>query len=359
MTKKELKEIIKECILESSLEKCNEGVIVNAQDSADNIIEKFKYFYKSPNTLSLMEDYIKKNSKAIFNRKTFKLNTNTILSMSDLKTVADFLNKEFFDKLVVGGLWRWFDPEFKKNFGNEDYMDKFYKGGETPVPIKMTMLPHPHRAQYSLKNLIDTHHLGSIQISVNEYFAKFNEEQSNEMEISCYNIIDPKDINYNDLRDSIEHELIHFQQHLRTNKAAGILFKQYKKLDPKTGKEVHVNKEISVMKITQPTKLKDETSEFYNDQIDYFNTRYELMPHARNVSSKYIEYILKTKYPTTALSGEQVKQIMLKEPVNTKLVLELFPQYRFLTPSNRKKYLKYLYQYIQQIKYKSYNPQTN
>lgn len=347
MTKKELKQLIKECVSEIIL---SDAIITKGKDHnlsykeiSKNVIDKFKTFYSNPNTFNKLHDYLYKNAKS-FKSYYKNLNYKTQIAIADLSVIADFLNENFFDKLVIGGMWRyWDDPNFQSNKQKDTkYFDQFLKGGDSPVPIKMEDIPIGDGA-YSVPKGSDNFKTGYIALNIKRTILKYDKTNDDAFSMS-YNLIKPEDVDYNELEKTIEHELIHFEQHRRSNKSALTVLGD----NPAQGK--NIDPEMKYMINNIPNDIEklyksemDYNDDWYVNQLNYFNKKAELMPHAKNTIQKY-EQVLKQKYPNQPIS----KEIIEKEPIN-KYVLSLFPQYRFLTPSNKKKYLNYLYQYTRNM----------
>lgn len=356
MTKKELLQLINECIQEHNT--LNEGVILGTYNIAKNIVDKFKKFYTSKNLNNDLIQYLGKHNKKFKNITTI---ANTKLSPNDVHYFAEFLNEKFFDNLTyINGRYQFDNSEpleisqyikFLKTIQNKDKLNHILKNtkfinADTPVPIKISI--RGENVIGSLSSLPYSNVAEStILINVNEVFLKQNKQ-----------LIDPNEIDYRELIGTLDHELIHFFQYLRTLKNTSDVNK-FKN-----------NKEIKLMKQQKPSNL-NISDEEYAKNVDYYNNKFELMTHSKDIINSFLkkEIGLYLKYHPN-LSIDDIKNAILqglktdvssnKSPYFLNTYIKIFSILYYLTPSNKKKFFTYLYKYLTQSDYSQYldNPSS-
>ena len=149
MTKNELKQLIVECINEVMF---NEAAI-SSQDIADKAFELIK--------------------KTIFglSNKIKKFNEKVPLVDQQVQIIVNDINKEIVEKLVNTKV--------------------------IPCPIEFVKREHGNLGSYSTSTK-------KIELNWEHYLVKSVQ--------GGYELLDPKDINFDDIHETIEHELIHQQQ---------------------------------------------------------------------------------------------------------------------------------------------------
>lgn len=321
MTKKELLHLINKCINDHN--NLNEGAIKGTRTIAKNIVDKFKKFYTASNINKDIIDYIANNTKSpnknFFKNNVKNLSTDATFIIGDAYALSDFLNEKFFDKLYPN---------------------------DSPLPIKIVPTDKHIAAfhkDYNEKND------GYIEINIFKYLLSVKKGQAFNL-YAPHAFIEPKKIDYNHLINTLEHELIHYEQHLRANVKDG---------DLRHGIN---DKEIRLMKQSQPTIQRGESLLTYNNRVDYYNTKVEIMAHAKNTASRYIQNyinISKSQYPN--YSNQELKAFILKQPITSNYIKKAFPEIRYLTPSSKKLFLKYLGEYLQSDNISDYidNPSPN
>lgn len=363
MTKKELLQLINECIQEHNT--LNEGVILGTYDIAKNIVDKFKKFYTSKNLNNDLIQYLGKHNKKFKNITTI---ANIKLSPNDINYFAEFLNEKFFYNLTyTTGKYQFDNSEpleisqyikFLKTIQNKDKLNHILKNtkfinADTPVPINISI--RGENVIGSLKSPPYYYNVAesTILINVNEVFLKQNKQNK-----QLKQLIDPYEIDYRELTDYLDHELIHFFQYLRTLKNMSDVNKFIN------------NKEIKLMKQQKPSYL-NISDEQYAKNVDYYNDKFELMTQSKEIINSFLKKEINKyhkKYPNYSIND--IKNAILqglktdvssnKSSYFLNTYIKIFRFINYLTPSNKKKFFTYLYKYLTQSDYSQYldNPSS-
>ena len=298
MTRNELKKLVRQCLCEVHLN-IDEGAILNVQDTAENIRDKFKKFYTSSET-----EIAKQNS---FDGEYTK---------ESIEKLADWINKQFFYRL-------------SKN--------------DSPVTIIFRTLASNVEGSYVA---IDGGKTGVIVLNTFRYLVTKSGDK--------YKLIHPNEFDYDEFSTTLEHELMHAEQHSRSGKQFSVV-KGGQSNDPE------VKKMISD-KSTKPASLSDED---YVKYVNYYNLKIELNTHAKDVANRYVKWWMDMlKKNNGSYTTDQVKYLVSSvftnpQKPNNKVYLDyllsLFPEYRYLTPKNRNKWWNYVYKSILGMKYSGIN----
>jgi hypothetical protein len=194
---------------------------------------------------------------------------------------------------------------------------------------------------------------GVIYLAADKYLVnKFGNDK--------YIFNDKKKIRYDDMSRTLDHELVHYQQDMRSK---GKFFKGSKERGLSDDEE----KELIKRKKFINKNIDDE--EFIED-VRYYNDEAELDTFANNAVDMYVQYMLKQfsikiKYYIKSTgegskreySGDEVKRFVLSPIYNAKeggnndyynlrflknKLKEYHKGYKYLTVSNRKKWWKYV-----------------
>jgi hypothetical protein len=194
---------------------------------------------------------------------------------------------------------------------------------------------------------------GVIYLAADKYLVnKFGNDK--------YIFNDKKKIRYDDMSRTLDHELVHYHQDMRSK---GKFFKGSKERGLSDDEE----KELIKRKKFIDKNFDDE--EFIED-IRYYNDEAELDTFANNAADMYVQYMLKQfsikiKYYIKSTgegskreySGDEVKRFVLSPIYNAKeggnndyynlrflknKLKEYHKGYKYLTVSNRKKWWKYV-----------------
>lgn len=298
MTRDNLKRLIQEYISEVQMD---EGTILNMQDVAENVTDKFRSFYTK------FEPQLKK-------RYSYK----RLYSKNSIVELGELINGLFFKKLT------------RK---------------DTPIPILFSGdLPDSINALYDVSN--GGANKSHILVNLYNFLTKKVDKK--------YNIRTPDEIDYNLLMSFIEHELIHYEQHRRSGKKT-FIGSDYSVIDEK-------DPEIKQMLIDMPTKDVDETDEEYTDRVKYYNKKIELNTHAKAVANRFVKYWsdLFAKQGRSYTADELKKAVThiftdSQSPAGKagfKLLKSIFKGYKYLTPKNRNKWWTHLYNSIMNMSYR-------
>jgi hypothetical protein len=316
MTKGELKSLIRTCICEVHLN-IDEGAILNVQDIADKVVDKFKKFYINSESVLV--------SQNTFDREHKK---ESVLEH------AEWINTNFFFKLKIASL------------------DTNEKTTDIPIPIIFRDLGKgvhgAYRSDYTKKAPE-----GVIHVNIFVYLA------TNVSGSDKYKLIPPSKVDYDELSSTIEHELMHYEQHARSGKEGSVFF----------GKSSN-DPEIKKMLVDKPNKPENLSDEKYAEYVNYYNLKIELNTHAKDTANKFANlFYNRFKKYDKSFTADQMKQnitSIFTNPQNDEskfalnLLFGLFDGYRYLTPKNRNKWWNYVYKSILGTKYKGVNePLTN
>jgi len=311
MTNNELKQLIKTCLYEVYLD-IDEGAILNVQDTAEKIVEKFKKFYiDSEGELDKQNPFDGEYKKESINK------------------LAEWINSNFFFKLKIASLYK-----------QETTTD-------TPIPIVLGDIGAGADGVYRNS---PTKKAPEGIIYVNSFTYLVTKVKDSDK----YKLIPPTKVNYDELSSTIEHELMHYEQHSRSGKQGSVVFGN-KNNDP----------EIKKMLTDKPNKPENLSDEKYAQYVNYFNSKIELNTHAKDTANKYANWFY-TEYKKSnkTYTSDQMKSritSVFTQPQNDQnkyflnSLLEFFPGYRFLTPKNRNKWWNYVYKTILGMKYKGVN----
>ena len=311
MTRCELKNLIRTCLCEVHLN-IDEGAILNVQDIADTVVDKFKKFYvNSESDLASQNPFDREYEKE-----------------SVLKLV-NWNNSNFFFRLKIASL------------------DVDEKTTDTPIPIIFGDLG-PETSGVYRSSPTKKAPEGAIYVNSFVYLAT-NIDGSDK-----YKLIPPSKVDYNELSSTIEHELMHYEQHSRSGKEGSVFF----------GKSSN-DPEIKKMLADKPNKPEYFSAEKYDQYVNYFNLKIELNTHAKDTANKYANWFYNEyKKSNKSFTADQMKERIISvftQPQNDQnkyflnTLLNFFVGYRFLTPKNRNKWWNYVYKSILGMKYKGVN----
>jgi len=320
VTKKELKKLIRTCLYEVYLN-IDEGAILNVQDTAEKIVKKFKKFYiDSEDTLAKQNPFDDEYEKESINK------------------LGEWINSNFFFKLKIASLPR----------------DKQETTTDTPIPILFDELNTGVAGVYR-SSLTKKASEGIIILNSIVYLATKVKDSDK------YKLIPPTKIDYDELSDTIEHELMHYEQHFRSGKQGSVFFGN-KNNDPEV-KQMLANKQ------NKPENLSDEE---YEKNVNYYNKKIELNTHAKDIANNYAnEWYKIAKKSERTFTSEQMKIIITSAFTNpqsdknkdsvtarrdgTNMLMNLFSGYKYLTPKNRNKWWKYVHASLLGMNYKGVN----
>jgi len=290
MTKNELKQLIVECINEVMF---NEAAI-SSQDIADKAFELIK--------------------KTIFglSNKIKKFNEKVPLVDQQVQIIVNDINKEIVEKLVNTKV--------------------------IPCPIEFVKREHGNLGSYSTSTK-------KIELNWEHYLDKSVQ--------GGYELLDPKDINFDDIHETIEHELIHQQQDEKSKGKAFDKNKTYfndvdrgwnylvKKYDSNKNGQLDGDELRKVtgddFDLWQKIKQKDLVSKYgdvvlkkqelapnasdeeFIKYVKYYNHPEELNTFAKDTVNKYVKLALNDmmnqiksgELPNIQYSSELVKRFML------------------------------------------------
>ena len=298
MTKSELKRLVRNCLCEVHLN-IDEGVILNAQDTADSIRDKFKRFYTSSS-----DEIAKQNP---FDREYTK---------EAIETFADWINKQFFYRL-----------------SKKDVL----------VTIVFKTLGSNTGGSYGATKDGKS---GIIFLNTFKYLVTKSGDK--------YKIIPPNEFDYDEFSATLEHELMHAEQHLRSGKQWSVL--------SGGGYGMTNDPEVKKMIANNPSEMSDGD---YAKYVNYYNHKLELNTHAKEVANNYLKWwIEEYKQNNRSVTADQVKSLVTSvftkpQQPNNKIFLDklmsLFDGYGYLTPKNRNKWWNYVYKSILGMKYSGVN----
>jgi hypothetical protein len=298
MTKSELKRLVRNCLCEVHLN-IDEGVILNAQDTADSIRDKFKRFYTSSS-----DEIAKQNP---FDREYTK---------EAIETFADWINKQFFYRL-----------------SKKDVL----------VTIVFKTLGSNTGGSYGATKDGKS---GIIFLNTFKYLVTKSGDK--------YKIIPPNEFDYDEFNATLEHELMHAEQHLRSGKQWSVL--------SGGGYGMTNDPEVKKMIANNPSEMSDGD---YAKYVNYYNHKLELNTHAKEVANNYLKWwIEEYKQNNRSVTADQVKSLVTSvftkpQQPNNKIFLDklmsLFDGYGYLTPKNRNKWWNYVYKSILGMKYSGVN----
>ena len=298
MTKSELKRLVRNCLCEVHLN-IDEGVILNAQDTADSIRDKFKRFYTSSS-----DEIAKQNP---FDREYTK---------ESIETFADWINKQFFYRL-----------------SKKDVL----------VTIVFKTLGSNTGGSYGVTKDGKS---GIIFLNTFKYLVTKSGDK--------YKIIPPNEFDYDEFNATLEHELMHAEQHLRSGKQWSVL--------SGGGYGMTNDPEVKKMIANNPSEMSDGD---YAKYVNYYNHKLELNTHAKEVANNYLKWwIEEYKQNNRSVTADQVKSLVTSvftkpQQPNNKIFLDklmsLFDGYGYLTPKNRNKWWNYVYKSILGMKYSGVN----
>jgi hypothetical protein len=312
MTKSELRAIIKECISEVY------GDVNEAAIDAQDMTKK---------SVSVIKDIIKGLSN-----KIKILNNSVPLSAKQLGPYVFEINNQIKERLVDTNI--------------------------VPCPIIFVKLKEGTLGGY-----------GNNEVYLNVYYYLAAESYVGD----GYFLIPYKDIKFDEMYRTIEHELIHYQQNERSKgKAHNISDKDDLNFSEKY-------KDIIKQKKLIAPKLSDE--QFIN-YVKYYNNVNELNTFAKDAVNKYVKDILKDMrsfirnggLPKKDYSSEEVKSFVLSPLLNSKTdifneqdikyrqspynisrfkqkLINSYEGYKYLTAKNKKKWWIYVYQSLMNIKF--------
>jgi hypothetical protein len=314
MTKSELRAIIKECISEVY------GDVNEAAIDAQDMTKK---------SVSVIKDIIKGLSNKI------KILNNSVvpLSAKQLGPYVFEINNQIKERLVDTNI--------------------------VPCPIIFVKLKEGTLGGYGFDN----------EVYLNVYYYLAAESYVGD----GYFLIPYKDIKFDEMYRTIEHELIHYQQNERSKgKAYNISDKDDLNFSEKY-------KDIIKQKKLIAPKLSDE--QFIN-YVKYYNNVNELNTFAKDAVNKYVKDILKDMrsfirnggLPKKDYSSEEVKSFVLSPLLNSKTdifneqdikyrqspynisrfkqkLINSYEGYKYLTAKNKKKWWIYVYQSLMNMKF--------
>lgn len=382
MTKKQLKNLIRECILEVHLD-VNEAAI-----SSQEVAEKAFDFIKK--TILGLSDKI----------KTF--NRNVPLVDEQIAIIANDINEEIVEKLV--------------------------KTKVIPCPIEFIKRGEGSLGAYSRATK-------KIELNSHHYLTKKVQDG--------YELLDPKNIDFDDMYDTIEHELIHQQQDERSKGKAfdkkgggdrgwNYLLKKYDvnkdgKLDDAEIQKISaedfvmwkkINEKDLVARYGDVVNQKQNVAPGLDDKqyiskVKYYNDPLELNTFAKDAANRYVKmsltninnWIKTGVLPNIEYSADNVKNLVLspfvsasttqvfkeqqaqpqQQPQNQnlrnqlmqarsktvaskftvdqsvkdsmkQLLMTLHDGYKFLNTQNRQKWWNYVYQSLLGMKFNPIHP---
>ena len=182
----------------------------------------------------------------------------------------------------------------------------------------------------------------------------------NRIGVDNFIIGDRKRIRYDKMSRTLEHELVHYHQDMRSKGKFLIKSKERGLSDDEL---------VDLMSRKKFINKKDDDEEFIED-VRYYNDEAELDTFANNVADKYVQYMMNWFVKSVRFrardgedmkreySGDEVRRIVLKPIYNAKeggdrgeyfnlrflksKLKELHKGYKYLTVSNRKKWWKYV-----------------
>ena len=216
---------------------------------------------------------------------------------------------------------------------NKNFFDKLKIDIDTIVPIKFTTDDMGIDGGNYGGSKHSMPHKCSIQLNPKIYLFTDNNQ-----------IVDPDTIKF-DLKNILEHELIHAEQHKRSNKPLGIW------LSTKTEDKEKTN---IIMHMMMSQKWDVTTA---NEKYKYYNDTMELMPWAKTASRLYMERTInhiKSQYPHISFNPDEFKNLVksaFKAQLWVNWLKNHFTVFKFLTTNNKKRFIKYFISFIEHQKY--------
>ena len=278
-------------------ENFNEAIIVgDPEHMAVKITQKYKEFLTKEKDKFVKQ--LNKKKKADVIAAKFK--------------IIDEVNKKFCAKLKVG-----VDTIVPIKFATKDMADSYIDNSRGIYVGEMSAMP------------------ADCNIELNANIYLFKDDTS---------IVNIDEVQF-DLKNILEHELIHAEQHKRSNKPMRVW------LNAQKG---DVEKKKIVQLIKSYLKLDDATAE---EKYAYYNDAMELMTWAKHASRLYLERAvnqIKTSYPHKSFSPEEFKNVIkaaFKPQMWVNWLKNHFAEFKFLTTNNKKKFINYFIQYVENQQY--------